>query len=301
MAMWFHPSQLLLIALLSWNVHSFPAKNSWSWRSPDEGSFTNMEMPPGYSFQSAPALPSSAIYPAVSFPYEGVNTSPVTYPASPTPDMSSIGSQVRWVLPTPAWDPVEESATPYTESRTSQPIPDSLPPPLFQAGELDTYELNSEIGNSEHETEESSLMPPPPPYPEPDFQPGELSKYNYIFEHGNAERETEQQGYMPQPPYASAAQGAEELSSASMSELPTQPVSGKMQPLDLNYYLFLTGQLPPGTLTHFQKTYESGIDDWAEDHYEGYDPMAESPTIPTQTKEFPSDGLWQQPQFYSKA
>lgn len=263
MATWFFPSHLLLVALLSWNVHCYPATKGWSQSDPYEGSFSNMEAPSGVSynsFQGAPAQPSS-----------------VSYPVS-------------------------------TTSYTSQPGPDvglPPPPPLYQAGELEHYEENLEHGDLERETEELSFpAPPPPPYPGPDFQAGELSRYESVYEHGNTERETEDQGFMPVPPYLPAELGAEELSAHSISEEgPKELVSEHLRPIGPSYYyLFLTGQLPPGAYSHFQSDYETGSDHWDEDHYERYHyPNAQSPIIPTQTEEVPSYSPWQQPQDYTKA
>lgn len=239
-----------------------------------------MEAPSGLSytsFQGSSAQPSSVSYPVSKTSY------------SPSPDMSSVAT---WNS-VPAWDPSEESTTTYTASRTSQPTPDlSLPPPLYQAGELEHYEESSEFGNSERETEDLSFMAPPPSYPGPDFQAGELSHYESSYEHGNEEREMEEQGFMPVPPY--------EMSTLSTSEEgPKELYSQDLRPVgpDL-YYLFLTGQLSPGTLSHFQSEYETGNDHWNEDHYERYHfPIAQSLIIPTETKEVPEH----QPQDYTKA
>lgn len=262
-----------------------------------------MDASPGLysSPKSVPAQPPSVNHPAVSFLYEPVKySSPETKLASATPGVSSGAS---WNT-APGWDPVEESATLYTVSRTSQPPTDVgalPPPPLYLAGELENYVENLEHGNLEMETEELSFAPPPPPppgpYPRPVFQAGELSKSASIFEHGDEERETEEQGFMP--PYSSAPQGAQEMPAAFVSEGPMQPVSHGFKP-DL-YHLFLTGQLPPGTHSHFQSDYETGRDHWGEVHYERYYyPVAEQPTIPTQTQDVPSDEQWQQPQYYIK-
>lgn len=290
MASWFPVSQLLLIALLSWNVHCFPAKKGWSQHDPYEGSFSNMEVRPGLHYsssQGAPTHPSSVSYP-VSFREEGGYSSHGTYPtsSSPSPDMSSVTS---WNAAT-GFGPMEESTT---ASGTSQPTPNiGLPlPPFFQAGELDQYEVNLEHGSSERESEELSFPPPPPPFPEFGFQAGEMSRYESIFEHGNEERETEDQGFMPLPPYAPGPQGAP-LSAVPVEEGPEQPAPQKLSSLGPNMrHLFLTGQLPPGTYSLFQSDYETGGDHWDEAHYERYHfPIAQSPVI-TET---------QQPQDFTK-
>lgn len=292
----------MLPYLIKFNLFS-PPPPVWSQHGPNEGSLTNMEVSPGLysSSQGAPAQPSSVNHPAVSFLYiparNRVYSSPGTYPANPSSGVSGV---TTW---TPGFgqDPAEESVTRYTMSRTSQPLPNiglPPPPPLFQAGELETYNENLEHGSSEMETEELSFMPPPPvPHQGPGFQAGELNEYSSVLEHGNEARETEEQGFMPF--HSSAPRGAEGLSAASKSEGPMQPVSQELGPNE--YYLFLTGQLPPGTVSHFASDYESGIDHWSEVHYEKYYPVSQDSTIPTQTQEVPRDGVWQQPQYSVKA
>ncbi|XP_044070097.1 uncharacterized protein LOC122884351 isoform X2 [Siniperca chuatsi] len=265
MTTWFPASQLLLITLFSCYVHCFPTKNGWSQRDPNE-------------------------YEPVK---GGVYSSPETYPASRTPDMSNVAS---WNAAA-GWDPMAASTTTNTVSRTSQPISDiSLvpPQPLFQAGELENYEQNFNHGNFEREA--LSFVPPPPPYQEPGFQAGELHHYDSIYEQGNEERETEEQGLMPLAAYASATHGADKLTDVSMPEGPIQEVGPNQ------YYLFLTGQLPPGTVSDFQSDYETGRDHWGGVHYVRYHfPSDQLPLLPTQTQEVPSDGLWLQRQDYKKS
>ncbi|XP_073338499.1 uncharacterized protein [Pagrus major] len=313
MTMTIPASQLLLFALLSWNVHCYPVKtvkNGWSQRDPNEGSYTSMEAFPGFyygSSQSFPAQPSDVNDPAVSFLYEPekeqVYSRPESYPTNPTPGVSSVAP---WNT-APVYSPVAASMTAYATSKTSQPMSDiGLPPPpsLYQAGELERYTGTLAQGSSEMETEELNFVPPPPPpapYPGPAYQAGELSKYVSISEHGNEERETEEQGFLPPPPYAASPQGAKELSASSTSKCPRHPVSQELGPVGpSDFYLFLTGQLPSGTLSHFQSDYENGRDNYGEvQRY--YYPVAQQSTVPTQTQELPSDEVYQQPQYYTKA
>ncbi|XP_071336397.1 uncharacterized protein [Trachinotus anak] len=295
-------SQLLLIALLSWNVHCFPAKKDWS--QPNyEGSRSNMEVPPGLHYSSshgAPIQPSTMNHPAVSFLHnpERRYPSPVRSRLTARPS-----SEASWNV-APGWDPVEESTTAHSVSRTSQPRPGiglPPPPPLFQAGELAHYEDNLVHGTEERETEELNLVPPPPPpYPGPLFQAGELDHYESVLEHGNEERETETE----EPIYAHGSRAREseslmrlppfELYNPPTSNSNLQPAPPAVSPVGPSkYYLFLTGQLPPGTFSHFESDYESGIDHWDDVHYERYHfPIAQSPVISPQTQEVPSDALW---------
>ncbi|XP_042357995.1 formin-like protein 20 [Plectropomus leopardus] len=292
MATWVSVSKLLIVALLSWNVLCFPANKGRSQHGLHEGSVPNMGAPPGLHYgtgasKGAPAQPSRVNHPAVSFLYdpeeEGVYASPGNYPesSSPTPDMSS---EV----------PMEESTTDYIASRTSQPLPViGLPaPPYFEAGELDHYEANMEHGNSEAETEELSFPPPPPPpvppYPDFGYQAGELNHYASIYEHGNEERETEEQGFLPPPPPPPyAAKPEEEPAALAPEEAIEQPVAQLMPPKPNLRYLFLTGQFPPGTYTHYQSNYETGRDHWDEAHYEKYHyPDVQSPAIPQTQQDY---------------
>ncbi|XP_035847941.1 uncharacterized protein LOC116055975 isoform X3 [Sander lucioperca] len=251
MATWFPTSAvffyslLLIIALLSRNVCCFPAKKGWSQYGPYEGSFSNMEARPDFhdgSSQSAPAQPSIVSYPAVSFPSESMEKGPI-------PVMSSDAS---WYA-APGWGIVQDSATTYTASRTSQPRSNiGLPPqPFFQASELDQYEAYLDHGNWESE-ELSYPQLPLSTYPELGFQPGELHLYSSILEHGNEEREPEEQGFMPLAPYAFMPQG---LSTASTSqEGPMQLVAQELTPVGPSQYHILTGRLPPGKYSLLSQT-----------------------------------------------
>ena len=221
-----------------------------------------------------------------------------TYPASSSL-MTKTPSEASWNM-APVWDPVEESTTAHSVSRNPQPrrnlgFPPPPPPPPFQGGELEHYEESFEHGDSERETEELNNMPPPPPYLGSDFKAGELSRYEAMYEHGNEERETEEQGFQPLPPY--------ELSATSMPDSRSLPGPSHVGPVGPSqYHLFLTGQLPPGTVSHYQYDYDSGRDNWDEVHYEKYHfPDSQSLTVPTQTHGVPSDALWQQLQDYTKS
>lgn len=251
-----------------------------------------------YSLPSFPPQPSDVNHPAVSYSYEpvrgGMYSSPKTNQANPTTGVSSVAS---WNS-APSWDPVEDSELTYTVSEPLQPLTEVGAPPSFVAGELETYLEKLETGDSEVETEELSYGPPPPPpppppapYPEPVYQGGELSNYESIFEHGNEERETEDQGFLP--PYAAPPE-AYELPVASPEEsAPGEFDRSVSQGFRPNlYHLFMTGQLPPGMLSHFQSDYETGGDHWGEVHYERYYyPEAEQPAVPAQTQVVPSGKL----------
>lgn len=270
-------------------------------------SVPNKGASPGlYGSTSFPPQPSDVNHPAgccsdLEPVRGGVYSSPKTNQANPTTGVSSVTS---WNS-APSWGPVEDSVTTYTGSKTSQPLPEvDFFPPSFVAGELETYTKKLETGDSELETEELSFGPPPPPpapYPEPVYRGGEFSSYASIFEDGNEEREVEDQGLLP--PY-SAPPKAYKLPVASPEDefAPEESerfVSRGYQP-NL-YQLFMTGQLPPGTLSHFRSDYETGGDHWGEVHYERYYyPEAEQPAIPSDSQVVPGDELWWQPQYHTK-
>lgn len=67
-------SQLSFIALFSWNVHGFPAKD-WGLHDPTDGGFFNIEAHPPLHYDSlpgAPPVPTDPNDPAVSFMYDPV-------------------------------------------------------------------------------------------------------------------------------------------------------------------------------------------------------------------------------------
>ena len=116
----------------------------------------------------------------------------------------------------------------------------------------------------------SNVSPPRPPQ----FQGGELNKYAQIAEYGNSESETEEQGFLPAPPPGAQALSREE---APREDLPRdiQP-SGPGSSLANSFYpypddyLFLTGQYPPGTVTHASSSFEQGADGYQDTHYIRY-------------------------------
>ncbi|XP_047458472.1 extensin-2-like [Mugil cephalus] len=281
MTRWIFASQLLLIAVL--NVHCFPAKKEWRQHHPKDADSSHLDSRTVLRYVSPPAVPA----PPTHFKPVGKEySSPDPYPAS----SSSIPHTFSGV---PNWSPVEKST--YTVSRASPPRPAAgllPPPPVYEPGELELYEENVEHGNSERESEELSGMPPPPPpppYPKLFYQPGDLYEYSAIFDHGNSERETEDQGFRP-PSYAEVGVSTSESSSSGH----VQPVPQHLTSFGPNrhhYFLFLSGQLPPGTLSHFLMENENGADHWNEVYYERYHyPSAQSLTqapVPVQLQQKP--------------
>ncbi|XP_030261639.1 atrophin-1-like isoform X7 [Sparus aurata] len=114
----------------------------------------------------------------------------------------------------------------------------------------------------------SNVSPPRPPQ----FQGGELNKYAQIAEYGNSESETEEQGFLPAPPPpgAQALSGEGSPSDVQPSGLDSRPAQS-FYPYPYPYdYLFLTGQYPPGTVTHLSSNFEQGADNYEDTHYMRY-------------------------------
>lgn len=99
-----------------------------------------------------------------------------------------------------------------------------------------------------------------PPRPGPMYQAGELSHYEGSFENGAYERETEEKGFMPPPPPMMEAAGQV----ANSQPLPYPGYWGFYPYYD---YMFLTGQYPPGTVSHASSSYVHGQDSWHDSHY----------------------------------
>lgn len=101
--------------------------------------------------------------------------------------------------------------------------------------------------------------PRPPPLP-PVYHAGELSKYERTAEHGLNEQETQEQGSPPAPPYLPVAE--------NHFTHPAQPAFPQWGFYPYYYdYMFLTGQYPPGTLSHASSSYEHGRNSWQDVHY----------------------------------
>ncbi|TKS72336.1 hypothetical protein D9C73_006410 [Collichthys lucidus] len=125
-----------------------------------------------------------------------------------------------------------------------------------------------------------NVSPPLPP-PGPEYQAGELSQYEQNVEYGDYQRETEDQGYLPPPPPPML------VSSERGYTSPSQPQARGWGPYPYYDYMFLTGQYPPGTVTHSSSSYEQGHDSWQDSHYVRYHGPYDQ--VPQQTETFSPD------------
>lgn len=100
----------------------------------------------------------------------------------------------------------------------------------------------------------------------PVYHGGDLSGYEGSYEHGDAMSETGGHGYVaPSPMMQEAAvqQYASSLQSGS-------DMTGTWGVHPLYDYMFMTGQYPPGTITHSASSLEQGSDNFADVHYQRY-------------------------------
>ncbi len=154
----------------------------------------------------------------------------------------------------------------------------AVEPPTFLSGGTEASADIRGVGSSRPENV-SPLLPPPGPV----YQAGELSHYEQSFEDGASASETEEQGYLPlpSPMLESAGPGF------TSQPRPVPTIGGIWGPYPDNLYMFLTGQLPQGTVTHSSSSYEQGSDNWQDLHYERYYyPYNAGPAQPVKTQSF---------------
>ncbi|XP_031414645.1 extensin-2-like [Clupea harengus] len=144
--------------------------------------------------------------------------------------------------------------------------------------------------------------PPPPPeaalpvfdphfnyWWQPSYKAGTLIQRGATYEHGNEESESHDSGYLqPPPPLRAFSENRvpdsnEPLESQFYSPAPVQGVNGVPEPSsyvsppqelydDRFFDMFITGQLPPGTVTHFSSTDDHGSNAWTDISFERIPP-----------------------------
>ncbi|XP_075959186.1 uncharacterized protein LOC142962530 [Anarhichas minor] len=107
---------------------------------------------------------------------------------------------------------------------------------------------------------------------EPMYKAGALSQFEKSFDYGNNERETEQQGRLPGPPPLFLQQEYAGQGFISQPN-PDSNIAGSSLPYPYPYpypyydFMFLTGQYPPGTVSHASNSYEHGSNYYDDVHY----------------------------------
>ncbi|XP_041951531.1 leucine-rich repeat extensin-like protein 5 [Alosa sapidissima] len=108
--------------------------------------------------------------------------------------------------------------------------------------------------------------PGPPAPPEPFYKPGKVIRLFSIYEHGNDESEFHDSGDLipPPPPHLPFPVSSEDRGPEVSSY-----VSPPLEEHDDQFFqMFLAGELPPGTITHFSSTYEHGHNAWTDVGFE---------------------------------
>ena len=123
-----------------------------------------------------------------------------------------------------------------------------------------------------------------PPLPGPEYQAGELSQFEQTSEKGDYQTETEEQGFLPPPPLPVSASAGEGFTSQPQPES-SMGGSWGFYPYPYYDYMFLTGQYPPGTVSHYSSSNEQGSDKWRDAQYVRYYPSS-NPGPAQQTETF---------------
>lgn len=116
----------------------------------------------------------------------------------------------------------------------------------------------------------------------PQYHAGDLASYEGSYEHGDSESETHGQGYSS-PVSVHAPSDHVYVSESQPSGLGAVSGVGALGGFGaiggfggwpgasyLYDYMFMTGQYPPGTLTHSSESYEQGADHFQDVHYQRY-------------------------------
>ncbi|XP_051792569.1 uncharacterized protein LOC127530257 isoform X2 [Acanthochromis polyacanthus] len=249
----------LLLAVLIGASYSYPLEKGGDQVSSGGGDSGN----PGFGFQAPPggyvsvSGSQSASYPAAAAhsPYYAAAPVPAQYPGGYLPGSVQPGAPQAYSW---AVEPVKHL-----------PVETSPSSSLGVTGAPGDVDASGAI---------SGFIPGPPAY-----QGGELSHVEKAYEHGNSDSETEDQGSprrpvgpvpFPLPGPQFLPDGSVPLSSGPALYLPGGPGFGLPWYPYYDYH-FLTGQYPPGTVSHFSTSYEQGKDYFHDNHY-----VRELPLLP---------------------
>lgn len=228
---------------------SFPAGPG----GPISWPYSSRELSGPSSIPDSPAVPFLASA-------GGVTQSKPTFPSSPQGHgVPLLGGAGDSAVSSPMFTPVTGSTS--SQSLSANPQLGHVSTPPGQEADMSFGSVTQ--GGQKEVAELGDGMLPPLGYLRPGFQGGELSTTTSMFEHGDSEREIEGIKYAPMAPYASAEM-LSPLSPGSMESV------GQVPNL---FYLFLTGQLPPGTVSHVQTDYMAGRDHTTQVGYEEYQPV----------------------------
>ncbi|KAM8726510.1 uncharacterized protein AB9X84_002911 [Acanthopagrus schlegelii] len=309
MAVWVNSGALLLV-MLTGVTYSYPAKQGFDPSSSSSGGYGAYPASAGSTagVMYAPAASGSgaaskgATYPASypsggpSYPQPSVWRQPASpsyssnsYAAAPVASEYASGSSAASYPQPSVWR--QPAASSYSSNAyAAAPVASGYASPSFVGSTGPSYAqptfsqdvdwamappspLSGDGASSRPSAGQfsgpSNVSPPRPPQ----FQGGELNKYSQISEYGDSESETEEQGFLPAPPLPPGAPALSgEVSSGDVQ--PSGPDTRLAQPYYPHPYpydyLFLTGQYPPGTITHSSSSFEQGADNYQDTHYIRY-------------------------------
>ncbi|CAJ1058632.1 DNA-directed RNA polymerase II subunit RPB1-like isoform X2 [Xyrichtys novacula] len=101
----------------------------------------------------------------------------------------------------------------------------------------------------------------------PVYQGGDLSGYEGSYELGDSARETQGLGYKTA---AAAAPKTQQSPVVTYTSVPSSDMVATWGVHPYYDYMFMTGQYPPGTITHSASSYEQGRDHFQDVHYQRY-------------------------------
>ncbi|KAM7368174.1 hypothetical protein PAMP_014420 [Pampus punctatissimus] len=262
-------SGALLLVLLTGASYSYPAKkgfvSSASYSSdygakPGSASTgSNWKVPSSSSLAPAPPVSVVASETISSPPQMSPPTGPGNYqPSVQREPPAATYSSNSFAGPVPSGSASSSSAG-STWGSSLQDIDWAVAPPSPFSGEdaSGRAEASRFAPGKPAPLGPGNVSPPDPSFP--GFQGGELSHMENSYEHGNYESQTEDQNPPPSGFQVPARQGF------IIEPQPLGPGRGLVwYPYD---YMFLTGQYPPGTVSHYSRSFEHGRNSWQDTHY----------------------------------
>ncbi|XP_039871271.1 sericin 1-like isoform X2 [Simochromis diagramma] len=203
-----------------------------------------------YPYPSSVAVPYSAPYGGIAVQQPGFSHAAQSVAAPYTGSSYSAPAQ--------AGGSTAGSAQTGATSQPAAEINWAVPPPKL--GEESSPNPQSLASGTADEP--GALLPPVPAY-----QPGELSHYEKAAEAGDYQSETEELGHRTVPATMDSFAAAGGLASPGFAT--GQFGMGGLwgSPYPSFDFLFLTGQYPVGTVSHFSQDYEQGRDYSHSTHY----------------------------------
>ncbi|XP_041957919.1 uncharacterized protein LOC121715934 isoform X2 [Alosa sapidissima] len=256
-----------LLTIMVWNVCGYPIEGPYAWHSqpdPDQMIDPRYMLYPGspyYQQQGPPQTPEQHTQTSQESPV----TSAGTRAFGPQTSSASVESAAAPIVYAPApskgavWSPV------LTKPQASPKKP--LPGPVAEGpvAEAPVYVLEEPI---------TFLLPQqfPTLSSKIPYKPGKVIQRLSVFESGNEASEFHDGGLLPLPVNAEPST-LEILVSEASAPLPSDlETFGHGYPYpewdDQFFQMFITGQLPVGTVTHFSTHYEHGKNAWTDVAFE---------------------------------